>query len=607
MANLINCIRTVINNPNSAFFYTPPIYNEAKSFLLTNPYIITACNSRNELDKFLNLIDRGYDSRDYGYITLPYETGLLFEEKLEQFYQPTERNLCQAAFFEKTNAMIFDSSDFDYSGIIEILKKDNGTRNKVTLDISESEYISKIERIKKYIYEGDTYQVNFTIRAEIELNEELENLFARMIFSQSAEYIAIINNGNNIIMSFSPELFFEIKGDDIVTKPMKGTIKRGITLDEDQGNIEFLASNEKDKAENVMIVDLLRNDLGRISNFGSVIPEKLFEVEKYESLHQMISTISAKVNVHKFSEILRQIFPSGSITGAPKIRTMEIIEELENSPRGIYTGSIGLLTPEKIVLNVAIRTLQINKEMNRAVMGLGSGIVWDSEAKKEYNEVKLKGDFFTKETEYFELFETMFLENNQIFLLDEHLERLKVSADFFLFNFNKQEINKYLELLISQSDPEKKYRLKLQLNKWGRFYVDINEFNNDNRIFKIKFSEKKINKINRFLYHKTSLRELYQSELNLAQSEGFDEVVFINDDGFVTEGSFTNIFIRKNGIIFTPEINCGLLNGCFRKKYIIDNNVCEKKLTINNIINADEIFLTNSLRKVIKVNQLKCS
>jgi len=348
----------------------------------------------------------------------------------------------------------------------------------------------------------------------------------------------------------------------------------------------------------------LRNDLGRISNYNSVTVESLFDIEPYESLFQMTSTIKAELKNDSLTDIIKQIYPCGSITGAPKISTMDVIKRIEKEKRGLYTGSIGLLLPDKQIFNIAIRTVVVDKETNIAEMGIGSGVVWDSEQSNEYEEVILKGSFLTKKIEYFSLFETMLIENGEVFLLEYHIERLKKSSEYFLFNFDESEFRKIIVNELKKTDSNNSYRLKIILNKWGTIKTEIKIFVASKDLFKIKISKTQVNSKNKFLYHKTTMRELYINELEKAKNENIDEVVFLNEQGFITEGTFTNIFIKKDNIIFTPSLENGLLAGCYREFLINSNQVKEKNLTLDDLNNADEIFLSNSIRKVIKVKSM---
>ena len=256
--------------------------------------------------------------------------------------------------------------------------------------------------------------------------------------------------------------------DIIKSKPMKGTSRRGIDLSSDSLIKYQLETSEKNIAENVMIVDLIRNDLGKISKYGSVKVKNLFQVEKYESVYQMVSTIESKLRKKiQLSDVLRNIFPCGSITGAPKIRTMEIIKELEKEERGIYTGAIGLIRKNKVTFSVPIRTLCIDKKTGKGEIGLGSGIVWDSVAEEEYEETQLKGKFLTDPEKPFEIFETILVNNNKIFLLEEHLDRMQQAAEYFLFCFDRAKIKSQIEKVIKSADNEK-FRFRISLSKSGK-------------------------------------------------------------------------------------------------------------------------------------------
>ena len=354
-----------------------------------------------------------------------------------------------------------------------------------------------------------------------------------------------------------------------------------------------------------MIVDLIRNDLGRLAEYGSVSVRQLFSTEKYESLFQMVSTITAKLKKEAtLGAVIKNIFPCGSITGAPKIRTMEIINELEKEERGIYTGSIGVFNKDKVNFNVAIRTLTVNKKTSRGELGIGAGIVWDSEPQKEYEETLLKSNFLTKPEHYFDLFETMLFEKGKILFLEEHLERLKLAAEFFLFNFKERKIRKSFDDKIVELEHGKKYKIKINLNKWGKIKIETSDLPSEAEIVKIVVSEKKINSQNRFQYFKTTNRRLYDSEYQKYSYKDFFDVIFLNEKNEVAEGSITNIFIRKDNSWLTPKLTSGILNGIYRSHLLKDDNIKEKLIFIEDLLKADEIKLVNSVRGEIKVNQL---
>lgn len=604
MNSIISILQKVINSPYSAFFYTPTIYKDAKSYFLEKPIEKYKSNNTNEIFKILDNYNRNKE-KYLGFTTLSYELGYLLEEKLDHYYSDSKLPIFNLALFKKEDSLIYDSNKFNYEEIEKLIEYNKFSVENIKYNVDKDEYSDAIAKVKKAIYNGDTYQVNYTIKAKFNLLEEnIIPLFANIIFTQSAQYISIINLESHFVISFSPELFFAKQNNLITAKPMKGTVRRGNTLKEDNINKEFLRNNEKDKAENVMIVDLLRNDLGRIAKFNSVKVDSLFDIETYESLFQMTSTIKAELKNDSLTDIIKEIYPCGSITGAPKISTIEIIKRIEKEQRGLYTGTIGLLLPEKQIFNIAIRTVVVDKETNIAEMGIGSGVVWDSEQSNEYEEVILKGSFLTKKIEYFSLFETMLVENAEVFLLDYHIARLKKSSEYFLFNFDESEIRKIIVNEIKKTDSNNSYRLKIILNKWGTIKTELNNFVESKDLFKIKISKTQVNSKNKFLYHKTTMRELYIYELEKAKNEKIDEVIFLNEQGFVTEGTFTNIFIKRDNEIYTPSLENGLLAGCYREFLINSNQVKEKNLTLDDLKNADEIFLTNSLRKIIKVNTI---
>ncbi len=598
--NLTDIIDFVLSNNGSAFFYTPPIYKKAKCYLFTNPNQIVHINSNSSFSKQFNLIDEKLTNQ-FSYALLNYELGYIVEPTLNE-YLSTNSNLGVFAFFDKNDVITIKTKNINFN--YTYTKKHLKLVKNFTINSNNNQYAQKIKKIKAEIESGNTYQVNFTLKTSFKLNTSIQQLFFSLLFSQSAKYAAIININNKIIISFSPELFFKIKNNTITVAPMKGTIKRGCNLNEDKKNKKSLKNSEKEKAENLMIVDLMRNDIGKICKTGSVKVKQLFKVEKYETLFQMISIIKGELLQNKFSEILKCLFPCGSITGAPKIKTMKIIKELEQEERGLYTGAIGFITNKFTVFNVAIRTLIIDKNAFTGTMGVGSGIVWDGIAENEFKEVLLKAKFLLNNFYYFELFESILVTNNKPFLLNEHLERLKNAANYFMFSFNKKEILFKLKSYINSLD-NNSYKLKITLNKWGGIKLESQKLLPNKNYYKVAISKTKTEPNNKFLYFKTTLRALYDKELSKYKKEGFDEVLFINENNNVTEGSFTNIFIELNGKIFTPTISSGILNGIYRS-YLLNKNkqIEEKEISYQELLSADKIFICNSVRKIINVKEI---
>jgi para-aminobenzoate synthetase / 4-amino-4-deoxychorismate lyase len=592
-------INHIENNIYSALFYTPPIFRKSYSYFFTDPFEIISVKDKNELELALHFLDEYSEKKTKGFCLINYETGYLFEPKLNNHFKPSDKKVLQLFFFDDKNVQKIKSIDIE----IDFKQKKLFDVSKFELNTTKKKFLSDINKIKKEISLGNTYQVNYTIKGKFNLSGSLSSFLTNLLFNQSAEYSSFINTGVDLVFSFSPELFLSIKGKNIRSIPMKGTGKRGFDLKSDLLNQYSLQRSEKNQAENVMIVDLIRNDLGRVCKTESINVSDLYSVKRLESLFQMTSTVNGKLEKDvSLSQVLKSTFPCGSVTGAPKIKTMEIINKFEKEERGIYTGGIGLFTKSRKVFNVPIRTITLNQKTGKGEIGLGSGIVWDSEPEEEFNEVNLKSEFLTKETEYFELFETMKLENGRILFTEEHLERLKNSCEFFLFNFPEKRVRKKLDK-ICKENPRGFFRLKLQLGKTGLFKTEMVEYPYLPAEVKIIVSEKRIDQMNKFQYFKTTNRKLYEEELQSYSSKGFFEVIYLNNKEELAEGSFTNIFIRKRDLWYTPPLAAGILPGIYRTHFIkTTDGVKEIPLHINDLYEADEILLTNSLRGEIKVD-----
>lgn len=599
--DIVKILEIVLKTPDSAFFFTPPFYENSYSYLFVNPSKIILINNKVQLNDSLseinNLIEKGYSA----YSVLNYEAAFLFERKLQRFAS-VRTPVIKFFLFKEKNVTKFKSGKLE----LPANDLDSFKISNFKINTTRSEYAEAISTIKKYIKEGDTYQVNYTVKGKFNFNGDLKNLFLTLVRNQSAKYSAFINNGSEIILSLSPELFFEIKGNTILTRPMKGTARRGLDIQSDNKIKYDLLMSEKNRAENVMIVDLLRNDLGRIAKTGSVEVKELFGIEKYESLYQMVSEISADIKKHiTFADVIKNIFPCGSITGAPKIRTIEIINEVEKEQRGIYTGAIGFIHRKKKVFNVAIRTIVINKKNKTGQIGLGSGIVWDSSPEKEYEETLLKSKFLTKPDKYFELFESMLFENGRIVLIDEHLERLKTSAAFFLFRFDIDNVRKIIVKYIRKLNSSQNYKIKLCLNKCGRVSLQSSRVQPLPDRIDIIISKKRISTSNRYQYFKTTNRNIYNREHSLYSKKGFFDVLFFNERNELAEGAITNVFIRKDEMYYTPPLKSGILGGIFRKKMLGNSEFFkERTLYYEDLMSADQIVLTNAVRKELKVNRL---
>ncbi len=461
----------------------------------------------------------------------------------------------------------------------------------ISLEISPcvhfSEYKNALDKIKDEIAEGNTYEVNYTYDFDVKCDCEDFALYEYLLGKQKTPYNTYIKNDYETLLSFSPELFFELENNHIITKPMKGTIKRSKNSEEDKTLKEFLYNDEKNRAENVMIVDLLRNDLGRIAKTGTVNVSKLFAVETHKTLHQMTSQIEAdlKENTSLF-DIFKAIFPCGSITGAPKISTMKIIDEVEKGKRNIYCGAIGLITPKKTIFSVPIRILQKTHSETSYKYRAGGAIVWNSDIQDEWEETYTKTKFLNND---FKLIETIKAENGKLLFEEEHFKRLENSAKHFGYAFKKPVIF-----------PQKDGMLRILLNKNGDFEYEYRDLKEDKNNV-INISPIIIDSSNEFMYHKTSYRPWFaESYKNISEGLVYDEI-FFNEKGELTEGARSNIILEISGKLYTPPVSCGLLNGVYRQKMLDEGTCVEKILYKKDLINADNIYCVNSVRGMKKV------
>ena len=456
-------------------------------------------------------------------------------------------------------------------------------------------YNSVITKIKDCIAEGKTYQVNYTIRLQADFTGSAWDFFLHMAQSQS-NFAAYIDVDRHIICSASPELFFQLDGNTITCRPMKGTAKRGRTTIEDHQLSDWLKNSEKNRAENVMIVDMIRNDLGKIAEMGSVHVPHLFEIERYPTLWQMTSTVTAKTRA-SLTEILTALFPCGSITGAPKISTMKIIATLENTPRKIYTGTIGHISPRRTAsFNVAIRTLLVDKESRLAEYGIGGGVVWDSFSADEYAEALLKAQILVQQALPFSLLETLlWTQQEGFFLQEKHVARMLDSAAYFDILITKEKVEDYLQQIGSEFFRPQRVRVLLDQAGNLRHESAAFEMPVDNQTLKACLAKKPVDSSNIFLFHKTTQREVYESTRK--DSEEFDDVLLYNESGELTEFTIGNLVVELDGQLLTPPISCGVLAGTFRAYLVEKGQVVERTVTIDELNKSTKIFRVNSIRR----------
>lgn len=468
-------------------------------------------------------------------------------------------------------------------------------------NIDFNRYCQGIKSIKRFLEDGQSYQVNYTFKNKFDFKGDVFSFYKHLTKMQATNYSAFINTGSDFILSLSPEMFFSMNGERIVTRPMKGTVKRGRSYEQDLENQKWLAGSNKIKAENLMIVDMLRNDLGRVSREVKV--PAIFTIEKYPTLYQLTSTVEARLYPGVgMKDIFTSLFPSASVTGAPKIKTMEIIKNIETESRGVYTGAIGYISPDKqACFNVAIRTARIRG--GRGEIGVGGGILYESEEKSEYEEAMLKSQFFVRRQWDFSLIETiLWVRDEGFFLIEGHFQRLDKSCRYFSIPLNLKELEKKFSRLARElflSKENAKFKIRVLVDRQGAVTIEKLPFEAAPAPARVKISSYRVNSQDVFLYHKTTRRQVYDYELAAAHARGFFEVIFLNEKEEVTEGAVTNLFIENNGRLYTPAVESGLLAGVLREDLIMQKKVIEKTLYLEDVFAADKVYIGNSVRGLI--------
>jgi len=585
-----------------------------RSFLFTEPTCWLECTVKDDPGIFLQHAE---DYRAGGCFLagwLGYEFGYLLEPALHSFTVSLARDTVVARLGVFNKQLIFDHATESFSGgsgwpVGEDRLSTCGIDNLQT-NISRQEFLAGIDAIKQYIQAGDTYQVNYTFKLDFSFTGSAAALYRQLRNNQSVAYGAWMRCGGQDIMSFSPELFFAADQQSVRVRPMKGTLSRGRDGENDLLQAEELCRDAKSRSENVMIVDLLRNDLARLLHYtntdgGRVRVQSLFDVEAYESLLQMTSTIVGipkETGRMKLTDMLKALYPCGSVTGAPKIRTMEIIRELEKEPRGVYCGAIGYCSQGEMCFNVPIRTLTLAD--GKGCMGIGAGIVHDSDPESEWRECLLKGRFLTHPRPDFQLIETLCWKPDEGYLLlQEHLERLSSSAEYFFFQADVAHIRNRL-VLEAEPFADNAMRVRLLLFKDGRVDVSsspLASVTTGDDLPEVVFSSEKVDADDVFLYHKTTIRDLYNREREEAVNRGYYEMLFTNTKDEVTEGTISTLFVEKNGKLYTPPVSCGLLPGTFRRSHLAAEKAEERVLTRDDVVNADALFVANSVRGLVQV------
>jgi para-aminobenzoate synthetase/4-amino-4-deoxychorismate lyase len=578
----------------------------ASSLLFENPLEIVSASRPEEVDEALARIESGLARGLHAAGFFAYELGYALEPRLAAL-MPPYRSVPLIWFGLYGPPQCMTSADVD-RWLASHLRSGSYQFTDVTRAWDADGYQRRFAEVQEKIRAGDIYQLNLTFKARFRLEGSPLTFYRDLRRRQRVAYGGIVDTGEVTVLSASPELFIEQHGRVIETRPMKGTAPRAGTPEADAECRRVLATDVKQRAENLMIVDLMRNDLGRLAEVGSVEVTDLFTVETYRTLHQMTSGIRARLKSGVgLEQLLRAIFPPGSVTGAPKIRAMELIRAYETEPRGVYCGAIGTLSPDRDALfNVAIRTPVIFRD-GRGEMGIGSGVVYDSEGAKEYAECLLKMKFLVDPPKPFELIETLLYEPRRGYWLKErHLARLAASAQYFRYSCDVQAVEDALDAEIARQ-PGVRLRVRLTLAEDGAITtiaVPLPE-PPPGTVMRYVVSPTKLDPADPFLFHKTTRRELYDREWqSFHDSHGADEVIYFNTRGELAEGSRTNIFIERDGRLLTPRLDSGLLPGTLRADLLASGKAQEARLTREDLDKAENVFLGNSVRGLVRAEAM---
>jgi para-aminobenzoate synthetase / 4-amino-4-deoxychorismate lyase len=579
------------------------------SLLFSDPVDIIAAETPEEVPAALERLDAAIGSGLYAAGFFAYELGYVMEPRLAAL-MPDKRNVpllwlgLYKAPAEMTPAQVEHwLATHTRSGSYHF--------TDVSLAWDEAAYLKRFAEVQEKIRAGDIYQLNLTFKARFRLSGSPLTFFLDLRQKQRVAYGGIVDTGKVTVLSASPELFIEQEGRKIATRPMKGTAPRAGTLEADALARRQLAEDVKQRAENLMIVDLMRNDIGRISEIGSVSVSDLFTVETFQTLHQMTSGVHATLKDGiGMSELLHGIFPPGSVIGAPKIRAMELIAGLETEARGVYCGAIGYISPQgRALFNVAIRTAVVARDA-AGEMGIGSGVVFDSTGTKEYAECLLKMKFLTDPVKPFELIETMLFEpaseaGRGFVLLERHIERLATSARYFAFAFDAAAVRAALADAVKGRS--ERLRVRLLLSEAGNVSVTATPLPApvEDAVMTFAISDTRLNSADIFLFHKTTRRELYDREWQAYHdSVGADEVIYLNEKRELAEGSRTTLFLERGGRLLTPALGCGLLPGTLRAELLAEGRAEEAVLTLEDLRSADAVWLGNSVRGLVRAMPL---
>lgn len=581
--------------------------DDRPSLLFSDPHDIVTAFEASEVEDALRRLEAGVAQGLHAAGFLAYELGYALEPKIAAL-MPAGRSVPLLWFGLYKAPRQMDEAEVDH-WLATHTRSGSYEFTSVAHAWSRDDYLMRFRQVQELIRAGDIYQLNLTFKARFKLSGSPLTFYRDMRRRQRVAYAAIVDTGAVTVLSASPELFVEQHGRIVETRPMKGTASRAGTPEADAEAKRILATDIKQRAENLMIVDLMRNDLGRMADVGSVEVTDLFTVETFRTLHQMTSGVRARLKDDvSLGDLVKAIFPPGSVIGAPKIRAMELIAGLETEPRGVYCGSIGHIAPNGDAhFNVAIRSPVVFRD-GRGEMGIGSGVVYDSDGGREYAECLLKMKFLTDPPKTFELIETLLWEEGRGYaLLQGHLDRLKASAAYFGFTCDMSQVRAALDQQAG-AIASKRARVRLTLAEDGKVAIGVTALEpvaGAAPVMRYVMSDTRVNSADPFLYHKTTRRELYDREWKHASDTvGADEVVYLNERGELTEGSRTNLFLKIGRELLTPAIGSGLLPGVLRADLIAAGEAREAVLTLEDLESADEVFLGNSVRGLVRAKPL---
>lgn len=548
----------------------------APARLFEHPLEIIRADALDEVTPALERL-RGARAHAVGFIA--YEAAFALEPRLAPLHRPPATPLLWFGVFDRFQEVDAAAWLPDPAG---------AWAGSPEPSIAKSDYLRRVGTVQQAILAGDIYQANLTFSCEVPVAGHPCALFAGLRKRARAPYGALAWTGEDWLLSLSPELFFTRDGDELTAKPMKGTAPP-------DADPALLKGDPKQRAENLMIVDLLRNDLSRVALAGSVAVPELFTVQRYPTVQQMVSKVTATLLPdHDTVDVLAALFPCGSITGAPKLRAMEIIRDVEEIPRGPYTGAIGHINPDGTsTFNVAIRTLHLRPGAERATLGLGAGIVADSVPEAEWLECLAKGAF-VKSDRRFDLIETMGFDPDEGLLrLDAHMARMKRSADRFGFAFDRHAARN--ELQAATFRLRERSRVRLLASPLGNYAIEVRPLPAESEPVTVSIQALPVSAEDFRLRHKTTDRAFYDAP---RQGSGCFEVLFEDPHGFLTEGSFTNLFVERDGQLLTPPLSRGLLAGVLRAELIEGGQAREADLTRADL--AGPFFIGNSARGLLR-------